>query len=120
LAPANVLKWFSPESALINPLNGTWFSWKQKAESMTTPVFCNFFIPAGEGQVDALKLWFDCYSKFMVPIELVPYHLALLAAFIEWRYQPLTVRHNLLKKMSDEELAAMLQPESPDLTQIGK
>jgi RimJ/RimL family protein N-acetyltransferase len=56
----------------------------------------------------------------MLPIKLLPYEESFLAAFIEWRNQPLSVRHNPLKKMSDDEIAKMLQAEGADLSSLGK
>jgi len=56
----------------------------------------------------------------MVSMELtlLPYEPAFLNAFIEWRHQPLSVRHNPLKAMSAEEIARMLASESADLSQL--
>jgi len=53
-------------------------------------------------------------------IQLLPYEPAFLQAFIEWRNEPLSVRHNPLKKMTQEEIAGMLQSEGSDLSLLGK
>jgi ribosomal-protein-alanine N-acetyltransferase len=53
-------------------------------------------------------------------LNLLPYESAFLETFIEWRNQPLSVRHNPLKAMSVEEIAQMLQAEDADLSRIGK
>jgi ribosomal-protein-alanine N-acetyltransferase len=51
-------------------------------------------------------------------LNLLPYEPALLEAFIEWRNQPLSVRHNPLKAMSVEEIAQMLSSEGTELGQL--
>lgn len=56
----------------------------------------------------------------MLSIALLPYEESFLAAFIEWRNQPLSVRYNPLKKMSDDEIAKMLKAEGTDLSSLGK
>ena len=54
----------------------------------------------------------------MLPTKLLPFEESFLAAFIEWRNQPLSVRYNPLKAMSDEEIAKMLQGEGADLSRL--
>jgi ribosomal-protein-alanine N-acetyltransferase len=53
-------------------------------------------------------------------MKLVPYEQLFLAAFIAWRNQPLSVRHNPLQAMSDEEITRMLQTEGTDLSLLEK
>jgi RimJ/RimL family protein N-acetyltransferase len=53
-------------------------------------------------------------------IQLLPYEPAFLQRFIAWRKEPLTVRHNPLKPLTDSEVEKMLAAESVDLSQIGK
>src|SRR5689334_9952620 len=57
-------------------------------------------------------------SMVSMELTLLPYEPAFLNAFIEWRHQPLSVRHNPLKAMSVEEIARMLASESTDLSQL--
>jgi RimJ/RimL family protein N-acetyltransferase len=56
----------------------------------------------------------------MLPIKLLQYEQAFLQPFIECRNQTLSVRHNPLQSMSDEEIAKMLQAEGTDLTSLRK
>jgi ribosomal-protein-alanine N-acetyltransferase len=56
----------------------------------------------------------------MLSIKLLPYDQSFLDAFIEWRNQPLSVRHNPLKTMTKEEIASMLQTEGTDFTFLRK
>lgn len=56
----------------------------------------------------------------MPAITLLPYDPAFLQAFIDWRNQSLSIRHNPLKKMSDEEIAKMLHDEGADLSDLRK
>jgi len=56
----------------------------------------------------------------MSAITLLPYERLFLEAFIEWRGQPLSVRHNPLKEMSTEEIQKMLQEEGTDLADLRK
>jgi [ribosomal protein S5]-alanine N-acetyltransferase len=56
----------------------------------------------------------------MPAIKLLPYEQSFLSAFIARRSQPLTVRYNPLKKMSDDEIARMLQAEGTDLCVLEK
>ena len=51
-------------------------------------------------------------------LTLLPYEPAFLDAFIAWRYQPLSVRHNPLKAMSAKEIAQMLASESAELGRL--
>jgi [ribosomal protein S5]-alanine N-acetyltransferase len=51
-------------------------------------------------------------------LNLLPYEPAFLEAFIEWRNQPLSVRHNPLKAMSAEEIAQMLSSEGAELGKL--
>jgi ribosomal-protein-alanine N-acetyltransferase len=53
-------------------------------------------------------------------IELLPYKSSFLDPFIEWRNQPLSVRHNPLKPMTTAEIAKMLEGEGSDLTHLKK
>lgn len=53
-------------------------------------------------------------------MELLPYEPTFFQPFLDWRYQPLSVRHNPLKSMSHDEIEKMLAGESADLTQVGK
>ena len=59
-------------------------------------------------------------SASLLPVRLVPYEPDFLRPFIAWRGEPLTVRHNPLKQMSDSEIETMLLAESADLSQVGK
>lgn len=54
----------------------------------------------------------------MFPIKLLPYQETFLQPFIQWRNQPLSVRHNPLQTMSDEEIAKMLHAEGSDLSSL--
>jgi ribosomal-protein-alanine N-acetyltransferase len=56
----------------------------------------------------------------LLPVRLLPYEPAFLRPFIAWRSEPLTVRHNPLKQMSDSEIETMLLAESADLALLGK
>ena len=56
----------------------------------------------------------------MSAIELVPYESSFLEPFIEWRNQPLSVRHNPLQPMTIEEIAKMLAREGSDLADLKK
>jgi hypothetical protein len=51
-------------------------------------------------------------------LNLLPYEPAFLEAFIEWRNQPLSVRHNPLQAMSVEEIAQMLSSQGAELAQL--
>jgi hypothetical protein len=42
-------------------------------------------------------------------VDLIAYRPSFLNLFIEWRIQPLSVRHNPLKAMSQDEIEAMLE-----------
>jgi ribosomal-protein-alanine N-acetyltransferase len=53
-------------------------------------------------------------------VKLVPYQISFLEPFIEWRNQPLSVRHNPLKEMSKAELSAMLVAQGSDLSDLRK
>jgi [ribosomal protein S5]-alanine N-acetyltransferase len=53
-------------------------------------------------------------------INLVPYEPSFLNSFIEWRIQPLSVRHNPLKVMTREEIEAMLESEGCNLYDLKK
>lgn len=53
-------------------------------------------------------------------IKLIPYQPSFLDAFIEWRNQPLSLRHNPLKAMSREDLASGLAAEGSDLSDLRK
>src|SRR5215469_4847594 len=56
----------------------------------------------------------------MVGMELLPYQPAFLQHFIEWRNQPLSLRHNPLKEMSEDELAKVLEMEGTALSDLKK
>jgi RimJ/RimL family protein N-acetyltransferase len=51
-------------------------------------------------------------------IELLPYKSSFLEPYIEWRNQPLSVRHNPLKAMTNVEIAKMLEGEGSDLADL--
>lgn len=51
-------------------------------------------------------------------IKLLPYEPAFLEPFIEWRSQPLSVRHNPLKAMFAEEVKQMLSSQGTELGQL--
>lgn len=53
-------------------------------------------------------------------IKLLPYEPSFLQPFIEWRRQALSVRHNPLKAMSDDEIARMLEAQGSDLSRLAK
>ena len=53
-------------------------------------------------------------------IQLLPYEPAFLPRFIAWRKEPLMVRHNPLKQLTEIEVEKMLTAESADLSQVGK
>ncbi|HZS28246.1 MAG TPA: GNAT family N-acetyltransferase [Candidatus Angelobacter sp.] len=56
----------------------------------------------------------------MFPLKLLPYEPAFLQSFIEWRNQPLSVRHNHLKEMTKDEIAKMLEMAGNDLSDLRK
>lgn len=53
-------------------------------------------------------------------LSLIAYQPAFLDPFIEWRAQPLSVRHNPLKVMSRAEIGAMLESEGSDVSDLTK
>jgi [ribosomal protein S5]-alanine N-acetyltransferase len=53
-------------------------------------------------------------------MKLIPYHPSLLDFFLEWRAQPLSVRHNPLLDISKKEIARMLESEGSDLSEFRK
>jgi ribosomal-protein-alanine N-acetyltransferase len=53
-------------------------------------------------------------------MKLVPYQPAYLHHFIEWRNQPLSLRHNPLQNMTEEEIARMLEREGSELADLRK
>jgi RimJ/RimL family protein N-acetyltransferase len=53
-------------------------------------------------------------------LDLIAYQPSFLDLFIEWRIQPLSVRHNPLKAMSREEIKAMLESEGCILSDLAK
>jgi RimJ/RimL family protein N-acetyltransferase len=55
-----------------------------------------------------------------LPIKLLPYQPSFLGPFMEWRNQPLSLRHNPLKAMSADDIARMLESEGADLEDLGK
>jgi ribosomal-protein-alanine N-acetyltransferase len=55
----------------------------------------------------------------MVPkLDLIAYQPSFLDLFIEWRIQPLSLRHNPLKAMNREEIKAMLESEGCVLSDL--
>jgi len=56
----------------------------------------------------------------LLAIELLPYQKEFLEPFIEWRNQPLSVRHNPLQPMTPDEIAKMLAAQGSDLTDLRK
>jgi RimJ/RimL family protein N-acetyltransferase len=54
------------------------------------------------------------------PVRLLPYQTSFLGAFITWRNEPLTVRHNPLEPMTDAEIASMLESAGYDLSDLKK
>jgi ribosomal-protein-alanine N-acetyltransferase len=56
----------------------------------------------------------------MQRIQLLPYEPACLQQFIQWRNQPLSVRHNPLKEMTKVEIANMLAAEGANLSDLRK
>lgn len=66
------------------------------------------------GQVEPKML--DLLSS----LHLLPYEPAFLQPFIEWRNEPAMVRHNPLKQMNAEEIAAMLQAQGSELSDLRK
>jgi RimJ/RimL family protein N-acetyltransferase len=53
-------------------------------------------------------------------VQLLPYRDSFLGPFIEWRNQPLSVRHNPLKEMTKAEIAKMLESEGSNLRDLKK
>ena len=53
-------------------------------------------------------------------LSLLPYQPAFLEDFIEWRSQPLSVRFNPLRTMSNEEIAKKLETDGVDLSRLEK
>jgi RimJ/RimL family protein N-acetyltransferase len=53
-------------------------------------------------------------------MKLVPYQRSYLRQFIEWRNQPLSVRHNPLRKMNHEDIPRMLESEGSDFADLRK
>ena len=53
-------------------------------------------------------------------LSLVPYQPAFLEAFIEWRHQPLSIRFNPLRAMSNEEISKKLETDGADLSRLEK
>lgn len=53
-------------------------------------------------------------------VKLLAYQRAFLEPFIEWRTQPLSVRHNPLKTMTKQEIAQMLESEGSELKDLRK
>jgi ribosomal-protein-alanine N-acetyltransferase len=56
----------------------------------------------------------------LLPVKLVPYQSSFLEAFIAWRSEPLTVRHNPLQPMTATEVAKMLEDAGSDLSDLRK
>jgi [ribosomal protein S5]-alanine N-acetyltransferase len=55
-----------------------------------------------------------------LPVKLVPYQSSFLEAFIAWRSEPLTVRHNPLQPMTATEIAKMLESAGSELSDLKK
>ncbi len=53
-------------------------------------------------------------------LKLVPYQPSFLDAFLEWRVQPLSQRHNPLKALSKADVVRMLESEGSDLADFQK
>lgn len=53
-------------------------------------------------------------------VKLLAYQRAFLEPFIEWRNQPLSVRHNPLKTMTRQEIGQMLESEGSELKDLRK
>jgi RimJ/RimL family protein N-acetyltransferase len=53
-------------------------------------------------------------------VKLVPYQSSFLEAFIAWRNEPLTVRHNPLQPMTTTEIAKMLESAGSELSDLRK
>src|SRR5215813_4507875 len=53
-------------------------------------------------------------------LKLIPYHSSFLHSFIQWRCQSLSVRHNPLEVMSNEDIARALEAEGSDLSEFSK
>jgi RimJ/RimL family protein N-acetyltransferase len=53
-------------------------------------------------------------------LNLLPYDSAFLEAFLQWRNQPLSIRHNPLKEMTKDEIASMLAAEGANLSDLKK
>src|SRR5262249_32431049 len=52
--------------------------------------------------------------------SLLPYQPAYLEEFIEWRSQPLSVRFNPLRAMSNEEIVRKLETDGVDFSRLEK
>lgn len=59
-------------------------------------------------------------QTFLDHMELVSYQPAYLNAFIEWRNQTLSIRHNPLQNMTGEEIARTLEKEGSELPDLRK
>jgi ribosomal-protein-alanine N-acetyltransferase len=53
-------------------------------------------------------------------IKLIRYQPSFLDSFVEWRGEPLTVRHNPLQVMGKQEIARMLESEGSDLSELSR
>jgi ribosomal-protein-alanine N-acetyltransferase len=53
-------------------------------------------------------------------LNLLPYQPAFLNAFLQWRNQPLSLRYNPLREMTEDEIASMLAAEGADLSDLKK
>lgn len=51
-------------------------------------------------------------------VKLIPYQPSFLNLFIQWRDQPLSVRHNPLQDMTNENIAKLLECEGSDLSEL--
>ncbi len=53
-------------------------------------------------------------------LNLLPYNSAFLEAFLAWRNQPLSLRHNPLREMTEDEIGNMLAAEGAELSGLKK
>jgi len=62
----------------------------------------------------------ESMPKAAVEVDLVPYQPEYLPLFVEWRTQPLSLRHNPLLPLNQEEIARMLESEGSDLAVLNR
>jgi hypothetical protein len=51
-------------------------------------------------------------------MKLIPYQPSFLSSCIEWRGQPLSLRHNPLQDATKEDIAKLLESECSDLSDL--